>query len=275
MARSLPRWDACQMTDACTEAAALLSEAARTGIPCQPVRDLLGSDNDLDLAYKVQQINVEAALASGRRISGKKIGLTSPAVQAQLGVDQPDFGILFVDMEVGDGVEIDPSRLLQPRVEAEIALVLEHDLDKGEHSFLDIVGAAAYAVPAIEVVDSRIAGWDITIVDTVADNASCSLYVVGGRPVPLAAIDLPAIEMRMMINDAQFSEGTGASCLGHPLNAVRWLADELCRRGTPLRAGDCVMSGALGPMRDFSPGDLVEADFGALGTVRTRLLGSD
>ena len=119
------------MTDACAEAAALLSDAARTGIPCQPVRYLLGADNDLDLAYKVQQINVEAALASGRRISGKKIGLTSPAVQAQLGVDQPDFGILFVDMEVGDGVEIDPSRLLQPRVEAEIALVLEHDLDKG------------------------------------------------------------------------------------------------------------------------------------------------
>lgn len=204
------------MTDACTEAAALLSDAARTGIPCRPVRNLLGSDNDLDLAYKVQQINVEAALASGRRISGKKIGLTSPAVQAQLGVDQPDFGTLFVDMEVGDGVEIDPSLLLQPRVEAEIALVLEDDLDKGEHSFLDIVGAAAYAVPAIEVVDSRIAGWDITIVDTVADNASCGLYVVGGRPVPLAAIDLPAIEMRMMINDAQVSEGTGPPASGIP-----------------------------------------------------------
>ena len=137
------------------------------------------------------------------------------------------------------------------------------------------MGAAAYAVPAIEVVDSRIAGWDITIVDTVADNASCGLYVVGGRPVPLAAIDLPAIEMRMMVNHAQVSEGTGAACLGHPLNAVRWLADELCRRGTPLRAGDCVMSGALGPMRDIAPGDLVEADLGALGTVRTRLLGSD
>ena len=263
----------CQGATGVQEAAALLAEAAQTGIPCPPVRSLLGTDSNLDSAYSVQQINVEAARAAGRRISGKKIGLTSPAVQAQLGVDQPDFGTLFVDMEIGDGVEIDPAPLIQPRVEAEIAVVLEHDLDTGEHSFLEVVRAVAFAVPAIEVVDSRIAGWNITIVDTVADNASCGLYVVGGRPVVLAGIDLPAIEMRMTINGAQVSNGTGAACLGHPLNAVRWLADELSRRGTPLQAGDCVMTGALGPMRDLKPGDVIEADLGAMGTVRTRLLG--
>lgn len=275
LASAPSQWDAGEVTESTAKAAALLAEAARTGIPCKPVRDVLGSDRDLELAYAVQQINVEAACDAGRHVSGKKIGLTSPAVQAQLGVDQPDFGTLFADMEIGDGVEVDPSRLLQPRAEAEIALVLEHDLDRGEHSFLDVVRATAFAVPAIEIVDSRVAGWDITIVDTIADNASCGLYVVGGRPVPLATIDLPSIEMRLTINGVQVSDGTGAACLGHPLNAARWLADELCRRGTPLRAGDCVMTGALGPMRDIAPGDVVEADLGAMGTVRTRLLGKD
>ncbi len=210
-------------------------------------------------------------MRAGRRVSGRKIGITSHAVMEQIGVDQPDFGTLFVDMEYGDGVPIEAGRLLQPRAEAEVALVLEHDLDRGEHSFNDIVRATAYALPSIEIVDSRIENWDIRIVDTVADNASCGVYVLGGRPVPLREVNLRVIPMRMDIDGSVASTGEGAACLGHPLHAARWLADVMSRRGTPLQAGDVVMTGALGPMQPLSPGSHVIADFGPLGTVTTFL----
>ena len=159
-------------------AAEQLRTAAQTGVPCGPVREVLGTSTDVDAAYGVQQHNAELAVAAGRRVSGHKVGLTATVVQEQLGVDQPDYGVLFADMCLTDGAEIDPGRLLQPRVEAEVAVVLDRDLDKGEHCVVDIVGATAYLLPALEIVDSRIQGWDITIVDTVADNASCGLYVV-------------------------------------------------------------------------------------------------
>ncbi len=252
-------------------AAKQLREAASTATPCSPIRDLVGSATDVELGYAVQQINVDRDVVNGRRVSGRKIGLTAVAVQQQLGVDQPDFGTLFVDMEFGDGVEIDSARLLQPRAEAEVALVLEHDLDLGAHGFADIVRATAFALPAIEIVDSRIADWDIRFVDTVADNASCGLYVLGGKPVPLSKVDLRAIPMSMTINGDEVSTGSGAACLGHPLHAARWLADVMCDRGTPLRAGDVVMTGALGPMKPIGAGDAVVADFGDLGSVNTQL----
>ena len=139
-------------------------------------------------------------------------------------------------------------RVLQPRAEGEVALVLEHDLDAAPHGFAEIVRAVAFALPAIEIADSRIAGWDIRIADTVADNASAGLYVVGGRPVPLSAVDVRAVPMRLSVNGTEVSTGSGAACLGHPLQAARWLADISCASGTPLRAGDVLMTGALGPM---------------------------
>lgn len=257
------------------QAAERLRTATETATPCPPVRDLVGSATDVDAGYAIQQVNTDRDLAAGRRVAGRKIGLTSPAVQAQLGVDRPDFGTLFVDMEYGDGVEIPAGRLLQPRAEAEVALVIEHDLDRAPHGFAEIVRAVAFALPAIEVVDSRIAGWDIRFVDTVADNASCGVYVLGGRPVPLTAVDLRAITMVMHVNGVESSTGGGAACLGHPLQAARWLADTLCERGTPLRAGDVVMTGALGPMRPIVAGDGVVAELGALGTVSTVLTKED
>ena len=162
------------------QAAAQLRDATASSTACGPVRDIVGTATDIDVGYAIQQINTDLDIAAGRRVSGRKIGVTSKAVQEQIGVDQPDFGTLFADMEFGDGIELPADRLLQPRAEAEVALVLEHDLDKGEHSFADIIRATAFALPSIEVVDSRIAGWDIRIVDTVADNASCGLYVLGG-----------------------------------------------------------------------------------------------
>ncbi len=236
------------------------------------MRDIVGTSTDVDVGYAIQQVNTDIDVASGRRISGRKIGVTSKAVQEQIGVDQPDFGTLFVDMEFGDGIDVPISRLLQPRAEAEVALVLAHDLDLGEHSFADIVRATAFALPSIEIVDSRIDGWDIRIVDTIADNASCGLYVLGGRPVPLDRIDLRTVAMSMSINDVEVSSGVGAACLGHPLHAARWLADTMCARNTPLRAGDVVMTGALGPMKPIVAGDSITATFGDLGTVTTRVV---
>jgi 2-keto-4-pentenoate hydratase len=253
------------------QAAAQLSEAMSTSTACGPIRDIVGTATDIDAGYAIQQINTDLDIASGRRVSGRKIGVTSKAVQEQICVDQPDFGTLFADMEFGDGIELPATRLMQPRAEAEVALVLEHDLDKGEHSFADIIRATAFALPSIEVVDSRVAGWDIRIVDTVADNASCGLYVLGGKPVPLRKVDLRTIPMSMSIDGTEVSTGVGAACLGHPLHAARWLADTMCARNTPLRAGDVVMTGALGPMQAIGPGQTVTATFGDLGTVTTHI----
>lgn len=253
------------------EAAAQLRGAATSLTPCSPIRTIVGTETDLEVGYRIQEHNTNAAIADGRRVTGRKIGITSKAVMEQIGVDEPDFGTLFADMEYGDGVPIESGRLLQPRAEAEVALVLEHDLDLGEHSFGDIIRCTAYALPSIEIVDSRIADWDIRIVDTVADNASCGVYVIGGRPVPLHDVDLRTIPMRLEIDSETVATGEGAACLGHPLHAARWLADQMSQRGTPLRAGDVVMTGALGPMRPLEPGNTVEADFGPLGTVTTHL----
>jgi 2-keto-4-pentenoate hydratase len=253
-------------------AAGRLREAAATRVPCGPVRDLVGSSDDVDIAYTIQRHNTATDVRAGRRISGRKIGLTSVAVQAQLGVDRPDFGTLFVDMECGDGIPIPISRLLQPRAEAEVAIVLDRDLGDGPHGFAEIMRAVAWAVPALEIVDSRIAGWDIQLVDTVADNASCGLYVLGGRPVRLTDIDLRTVPMTMSVNGAEVSTGTGAACLGHPLHAARWLADTLSELDIPLLAGDVVMTGALGPMRAVSVGDTVVADLGPLGVVSTSFI---
>ena len=254
------------------QAADRLWEAERTRTQIAPVRELLGTSTDIDAGYAVQEINHRRSLAAGRRVSGRKIGVTSKAVQAQIGVDRPDFGTLYADTEYGDGVETPASRLIQPRAEAEVAFVIGRELDSAPHGFAEIVRAVEFALPAIEIVDSRIADWQISIVDTIADNASCGLYVVGSRPVALSDFDVRTVPMAMTIDGAEVSTGVGAACLGNPVNAARWLADELCERGIPLRPGDVVMTGALGPMQPITIGDLVVARFGDLGTVTTRLV---
>lgn len=235
--------------------------------PVAPVRQEI-APGDMALAYAVQQANVDARLAQGERIVGRKIGLTSLAVQRQLGVDRPDFGALFANMACGDGEPMSLSRLIQPKVEAEIALVLERDLTHEKHSFADIMSATAYAVAAIEVVDSRIQDWDIRFVDTVADNASSALFVLGSRPVPLRKLDLAACGMTMDRAGEQVSKGIGAACLGNPLNAAAWLADTMVKLGTPLRAGDVVLTGALGPMAAVKQPGTFTAQLDGLGSVR-------
>ncbi|MDI2132320.1 2-keto-4-pentenoate hydratase [Yinghuangia seranimata] len=259
------------MTDerakALKEAADQLDWARRNGTPCPPVRDVLPR-GDVAAAYQVQQLQTERRMTAGHRVVGRKIGLTSAAVQAQLGVDSPDFGVLFDDMAVPDGAEIPVGAVLQPRAEAEVALVLEHDLAHERHTVADVIRAVAFVLPAIEVVGSRIRDWDITIVDTVADNASSGLYVLGGRPTLLRDIDLREAGMVMERRGEQVSVGAGAACLGHPLNAALWLADALVKLGDPLRAGDTVLTGALGPMVAAAPGDVMEARIQGLGSVR-------
>jgi 2-keto-4-pentenoate hydratase len=259
---------------AVAEAAERLDVAARAGVPCRPVRDLIGTD-DVEQAYAVQRRLTDRRLAEGARVVGRKIGLTSPAVQAQLGVDRPDFGVLFDDMDVSGLPEVPSERLLQPKTEAEIAFVLGEDLAEGPLDAAQVRGAVAYAVAALEIVDSRIAGWDITFGDTVADNASSGLFVLGEQRLTLAEVEPVEVTMTMRLDGELASEGNGAACLGDPLNALAWLARTARDLGEPLRAGQVVLSGALGPMIATPPGSNVSADLGALGEVTAVFSGED
>jgi 2-keto-4-pentenoate hydratase len=252
------------ITDAVTAAARRLRRAQETRTPCPPVRDLL-PDAAVATGYAVQDLLNRGRTA--RRV-GRKIGLTSPAVQAQLGVDQPDFGVLFADMACPPGEPVDITRLLQPRIEAEVAVVLGADLD-ADVDESTARAAVVDVLPALEIVDSRVAGWDITIVDTVADNASSGLYVLGEGTGPLGERDLRTVEMTMTGPDgATVSIGSGAACLGDPVTALVWLARTAAGFGNPLRRGDLVLTGALGPMVAVRPGDGFEAELTGLGTVR-------
>ncbi|WP_199506035.1 2-keto-4-pentenoate hydratase [Geodermatophilus sp. TF02-6] len=230
------------------------------------MRDLIGAD-DIELAYDVQRQLTERRLAEGGRVVGRKIGLTSPAVQRQLGVDRPDFGVLFADMDVSDLPEVPSERLLQPKTEAEVAFVLREDLTDGPLDVAQVRAAVAYATAALEIVDSRIAGWDITFGDTVADNASSGLFVLGERRLTLAEFEPVDVPMTLQLDGEQVSSGSGAACLGDPLIALSWLARTAAELGDPLRAGQVVLSGALGPMVATPPGSSVSADLGPLGTV--------
>lgn len=255
-----------------SEIADLLWEAERQRAPCAPLRERIleaaAGGDPVAAAYAVQQHNVRRRLQAGARAVGRKIGLTSVAVQQQLGVDSPDFGMLLADMAFGDGAEIPLARTLQPKVEAEIALVLERDLVHERHTFADILSATAYALPAIEVVGSRIENWNIKLLDTVADNASSGLFVLGSTPVKLGRLDLVNCAMSMERRGEEVSTGSGAACLANPLNAAVWLADMMVRVGTPLRAGEVLLTGALGPMVAVAPGDRFLASIEGLGEVR-------
>ena len=240
-----------------------LRYAYRTGAVA-PLRDGL-EPQDAAGAYAVQAINTRRWTADGRRVVGRKIGLTAKAVQAQLGVDQPDFGVLFDDMRLADGDELLASQVLQPKAEAEVALVLDCDLPDPNATLDDVEAAARHAVAAIEIVDSRIADWKISFADTVADNGSSAFFVLGADPRPLKGLDLYTCGMVLELDGRVASTGVGAACLGHPLEAARWLATTLAALGEPLKAGDVVLTGALGPMVALSPGERVVARIGGLG----------
>ena len=248
------------------EAAAAL-RAARLGR--QPIGRVSESHGIADLAgaYAVAELNQAAHRTAGHRKCGLKVGLTSAAVQKQLGVDQPDFGVLFDDMEYLDGAAVPVARLIQPKVEAEVAFIVGRDLEAERPCYGEFLRCLDHAVAALEIVDSAIADWKITLVDTVADNASSGLYVLGNQPFAVNALSLAELPMVLEKNGQQASTGIGAACLGHPLRAAYWLACTMAARGQGLRAGEVILSGALGPMVPVAAGDRVRATIGALGTV--------
>lgn len=248
------------------EYAQILRTAQDTKVTIPPLRNEIGV-TDIDFAYAIQNVNTQFKVDSGLRIVGKKIGLTSLAVQKQLGVDQPDFGVLFHDMEVLNGLAINVNELIQPKAEAEIAFVLSEDLDIDNMTIIDVIDCIDYVLPAIEIVGSRIENWDIKITDTVADNASASHYVVGHNPKTLDEIDVVNCKMEMTLNGEVASMGHGALCLGSPLNATLWLAKKMVKMGQPLQAGELILSGAVGPMVNIKAGDSVVANFEGLGSV--------
>lgn len=252
------------INDQVQAAADRLWDASRSGQATDPVEDLIGSVDD---AYAVQEINTVRSLDAGRRLVGRKIGLTSLTVQRQLGVDRPDYGMLFADMAVDDGAEVASGRLIQPKVEAEIAFVLGDDLPHPDTTAAEVMQAVDYVVAAIEIVDSRVADWKISYFDTVADNASSGLYVVGSRPVHLSEVDLINCGMVMERAGEPVSVGVGRACLGSPVSAATWLARTMAAVGRPLSAGDTILSGALGPMVGVAPGDAFEARIDGLGSV--------
>ncbi len=250
-----------------TESPALerLLSARASGHPCPPVRDLLVPPT-VEAAYAVQLAWIESRLDGGASVVGRKIGLTNPAVQAQLGVDSPDYGFLLDDMFYADAATIEHGVLLQPRVEAEVAFVLRSDLDLADPTEEDVAAATDYVCAALEIVDSRIAGWDIRLIDTVADNASAGAFVLGRERHAIDG-DLSGAAMRMDRGDERVSEGMGADCMGSPLRAVAWLARTCAALGSPLRAGEIVLSGALGRVVDARPGDRFSAEIADVGSV--------
>ncbi len=246
--------------------AAKLRQAQATKTPISPLRDDIGEHNE-ELAYAIQQVNTNHKLVDGARIVGKKIGLTSIKVQKQFGISTPDFGILFDDMEVLNGLSLPISEVMQPKIEGELAFVLGGSLDNDKLTIVDIINSIDYVLPSLEIVGSRIDNWNIRIADTVADNASASHYVLGHTPKMLDDIDIVNCKMNMTINGELKSSGSGKDCLGSPLNAVLWLARKMQAVGQPLQAGELILSGSLGPMVVVNAGDHVDAEFEGLGSV--------
>ncbi|MBL6938228.1 MAG: fumarylacetoacetate hydrolase family protein [Alphaproteobacteria bacterium] len=227
--------------------------ARERGVPIAPIRGEL-REKDIAAAYRIQVLNGARRIDAGARVVGRKIGLTSAAVQKQLGVDQPDFGLLFDDMAYrGNDVTIPRKVLIAPRIEAEIALILSRDITKPVKDIDEMATFVAAVAAAAEIVDSAIEGWNIGIVDTIADNASSRLFAIGEpQPFPTQA-DLAACTMSLTKNGEAKAAGSGAATLGHPLVALQWLANKAVEFEHPLQAGDIILSGALGPMIPFDP----------------------
>lgn len=220
-------------------------------------------------AYKIQLINIEKEVQGGNNITGKKIGLTSQAVQNMLGVNQPDFGHLLKSMEVQNGV-VNRGSLLQPKVEGEIAFVLKEDISGPNATLEDVLNATDYVSAAIEIVDSRIENWKIGIIDTVSDNASSGMYILGEKKIDPKKVDLKTVEMNLFMNGELINSGKGTAVLGDPVYCVVWLANTLHEYGVTLKKGDVILSGALSAMIVAEAGDEFKASFTELGDVTVK-----
>lgn len=251
-----------------------LFEAERSRGQIAPITDR-ESAFSVDDAYAVQMENIRRAVSMGHRISGKKIGLTSPAMQKQLGVGEPDYGHLFSAMDCADG-NIETGALIQPKIEAELAFILKKDLRGGKVTVDDVDDATDYVVCAFEIVDSRVENWRIKLADTVADNASSGRYVLGGIPISPGTIELADVTMNLFkIQDGSpvlMGEGRGSAVLGDPRIAVAWLSNKMWSYGVALKAGEVVLSGAFSAAPAAARGDVFKAEFSDFGSVEARFV---
>jgi 2-oxopent-4-enoate/cis-2-oxohex-4-enoate hydratase len=244
-----------------------LFESWQSRVPIEPLTRR-ESNLSVECAYRIQEHVIARRLALGDRIVGKKVGLTSRVVQRAMGVDQPDFGQLLASMVAADSVAM--SSLLQPRIEGEIAFLLERDLSGPGITNADVIHATRCVLPCFEIVDSRIRDWKIQLADTIADNASSGMFVLGDRAVDLKTIDLSTCGVVLEKNGIVECTGSGAAALGSPVNSVTWLANALGRLGTALRAGEIVLSGALAAMLPVAAGDNFTLSIGGLGSASVR-----
>ncbi len=238
------------------------------------VPPLIARDADLsaDDAYAISLDFLARRRKDGEKVVGKKIGVTSKAVQDMLGVHQPDFGFLTDWMQVGEEISVDGKALIAPRAEAEIAFVLKDSLNGPGVTAADVVAATDYIAPCFEIVDSRIQDWKISIIDTVADNASCGVFVVGDAKADPRELDLPALHVTVTKNGAPLSEGYGSAVQGDPAQAVAWLANTLGAYGVTLDAGDVILSGSLVPLEPAAKGDVFEMTLHGVGTCTARFV---
>ncbi|MBS1894029.1 MAG: fumarylacetoacetate hydrolase family protein [Actinobacteria bacterium] len=245
-----------------SDLAAELRLASATGEPIAPI-SARHPELTVANAYAIQGLNAE-----GRAISGHKIGLTSKAMQEMLGVDVPDYGRIFTEELLDSGAEVAAAELIAPKVEPEIAFVLREGLVGPGVTAAEVLAATDHVLPAIEVIDSRIADWRIGLLDTVADNASCARVVLGTRQTALAPdIDLAAAQVDLRVDGETVQSGIGSAVLGHPAEAVAWLANAVGEFGIALAPGDVIMPGSLTAAVPFTPGARTVADFGPLGKV--------
>ncbi|MDR1506626.1 MAG: fumarylacetoacetate hydrolase family protein [Treponema sp.] len=240
------------------------AERERKAVPPLSGRD---ASLTVDDAYQIQLVNIRRVVEMGHVISGKKIGLTSPGIQKQLGVNEPDYGHLFAAMDCKDGV-VNTAELLQPKIEGELAFVLKADLSGGKVGREDVLAATDYVVAAFEIVDSRVADWKIKLVDTVADNASSGRYVLGSVKLGPSEVDLSSVTMKLYKNGSLAGEGAGSAVLGDPCVSVAWLANRLWGYGVALKAGEVVLSGAFSAAPPAAKGDSFTAEFSSFGEVK-------
>ena len=238
----------------------------------EPIAPLTEREPDLTIedAYRIQESFIQRRLALGDRVVGKKIGLTSRVVQRSLGVSEPDFGQLLASMVATDAISV--STLIAPRAEGEVAFLLDRDLTGPGVTSADVLRATRFVMPCFEIVDSRIRNWKIRLQDTVADNASAGMFVLGDRAVDPTSIDLSTCGMVLEKNGALECTGAGAAALGSPVVCVAWLANTLGRFGIPLRAGEVILSGSLGALVPVQAGDCLSLSIGGIGSASVRFI---
>lgn len=252
------------------EIANFLKEAEKSCIAIEPISKL-SPDLEIKEAYQIQIININKEVSGGKKITGKKIGLTSLAMQNMLGVNQPDFGHLLDNMQI-ENKAVNRKAMLQPKAEGEIAFVLKDDIQGPNATVEDVINATDYVAAAIEVVDSRVADWKINIIDTVADNASSGMYVVSDKKIDPKKIELKNIKMEFYKNGVRINEGKGSDVLGNPAYCVAWLANTLWEFGVVLKKGEVVLSGALTAALAAEAGDKFKAVFSELGEVEVEFV---